>query len=159
MKNFTLTLLVTTLSVLLSGCNAPKEPEFKRLRKLRISGLKKEIVTVSASARFNNPNLVGGKLTHSDIAIEFNGVKLTQITQSHSIDIGADSDFDIPFSAMIEKKKIKAENDKFWRKVLADYLKNDLEVTYTGFVVIDILDTSIKVPFTYTETTGIRDPN
>lgn len=136
---------------LLSSCSGPKSPDFVGLKNVQIDYNVQNKLNLKALAVYNNPNLIGGNLSRTDMKLFIDGVEVSHIQQEESIAIPAQSDFEIPVNITIDPIKLQQENEGLLRNVLKQVLNNDLELRYAGKVYVSIVDREFGIPVDYSE--------
>jgi hypothetical protein len=100
MKN---TLFFLALVLLMSGCSVQKEPIFIKVDNVKVVSFAVDTIKLKATAFFENPNDVGGKISTDEIKIFVNGAEVAQVF-SEEFKVPAKNEFSIPLTAYISTK-------------------------------------------------------
>ena len=154
MKNLTYWLLITCGLYFVTGCSSIQEPEFQKIKHIRISEVTDSFLTLNAEAVFTNPNTLSGRLNSTHLEVSFGSTMVGTIDQNHSIEIPPDTTFIIPLRLVIDRSEVKAQK-RFWIKSLGKMIQHELEVNYKGSIGLQIGRIKFKVPVVYTDYVGI----
>lgn len=149
MKKYSFTLI--SFIIVLSACNKPKEPVFKKLNQVRVNALKKSETMVSANAVYENPNDFGGTLVYTDLDVYLDDIKIARIKQKEDIKIEPNSDFSIPLSIIIDREKLKKENKGWLKSALKQIGSEGANLRFDGYFTVELLSADIDIPMEYTE--------
>lgn len=141
------------LTCLLSGCKLTEKPEFLNIENIRVSESTTSNITVTADARFLNPNDIGGNLKTDNIKIFLNNSEIASVS-TESFDVPAKGEFSIPLTAVIPKDNLFS--NKNLSGLLGGLLSNKITVRYKGDIVYKALGMSYTYTVDETETIKIK---
>ena len=151
MKNLFLIGFTISLFVFTTSCQGPSTPSFEKLEDVKVLKASKNNVILKANALYHNPNSIGGTLTQTQMKILVNDVEVSEINQRHEITVPKQGDFRVPVTIQFNPQKLSKENKGFFRNTIKSFLQKKLKLTYTGKVVIRILNIDFDVPVDYSE--------
>lgn len=151
MKNLFVASLAIVLFGLTIGCQGPVTPSFKNLEDVKMLKASKNNVIIKANAVYHNPNAVGGTLTQTKMKILVNDIEVSEINQRHEIAVPKQSDFKVPVTIQFNPQKLSDENKGFFKNAIKSFFQKNLKLTYTGKVVIRVLNIDFDVPVDYSE--------
>ncbi len=129
------------------SCEAPQEPEFRKLEKVTFNGfsLKKPYtVTLDANAIFHNPNSIGANITEMDLDVYINGQKTNTIRQDVNAKMPAESDFTLPLKLKVPLNTI------FQDLKIQDLLKSqNIQYSLRGHLKVGLGKVEVKIPVDY----------
>lgn len=143
--------------LLMSSCAVPKVPIFLRVDNVKVLRFKSDTIQLKATAFFENPNAVGGKISTNTIKIFVNGVAVAQVF-SKEFKVPATTTFSMPLIAQVSTKKLLSSNKKgLLEGVMSSVMTNkatvrvkgNLEYIIFGFRRSFLVDTTqeIKIKF------------
>jgi hypothetical protein len=97
------------LVLLLASCSIQKEPVFIKVDNVKVLSFALDTIKLKATAFFENPNDVGGKISTDGIKIFVNNVAVAQVF-SEEFKVPAKAAFSIPMTANIATKNILNSN-------------------------------------------------
>jgi hypothetical protein len=97
------------LVLLLASCSIQKEPVFIKVDNVTVLSFATDTIKLKATAFFENPNDVGGKISTDSIKIFVNNVEVAQVF-SEEFKVPAKAAFSIPMTAHIATKNILNSN-------------------------------------------------
>ncbi|WP_040279958.1 NDR1/HIN1-like protein [Psychroserpens damuponensis] len=128
-------ILLLTLTITLVSCSVKEKPIFKGIDNIEVVDSNSEIITLTATALFENPNDVGGNLKSDDISIFVNDIKLAKLS-SESFDVPARKEFTIPLKVDISTDSIlKLRGTDAIGSLISSLLKKEIKVQYKGDIV------------------------
>ncbi len=138
-----------------SACNAPEQPEFKKIENVRIKPKTvdgKIKLLFKGDAILHNPNLLGGTITAMDFDIFIDDKKVSNIKQKLSTEIKGESDFALPLILDFPAKDVF----KDIKTTITDIFKT-MKINYKidGHLTVN-LGTNITVPVTYADVYEIK---
>lgn len=134
--SFFIVLIVITVS-----CSIKKKPVFLKVDNFEIISLASDTIRLKASAFFENPNDIGGKLATDEIKVLIDGVEVAQVS-SDEFKIPARKEFIIPLKVVIPTKKVFDNNkngilggliNSFLSKKIKVQFKGDLKYKVFGY--------------------------
>ena len=145
-----MTLLAFTMTVLLAGCQKPKEDiVLKTIRDVVVDATSDP--TLKANAIFYNPNNMQGKLRNIDVEIFVNGKKAANVKQDYNTKIPARAEFTVPLQVNLAMKEL-GTMETIWG-VLGG---KKFEVRYLGSVRLSYKGVPFKVPVDYKDDVRVR---
>ncbi|WP_299065034.1 hypothetical protein [uncultured Polaribacter sp.] len=154
MKNILYFLL---LFLLVFGCSVQKEPVFIKVDNVKVVSFASDTIKLKATAFFENPNDVGGKISTDDLAVFVNDTEVAQIF-SEDFKVPARDNFSIPLIAHIPTKNFLNSNkngmlegliNSFISQKINVRIKGNLEYVVFGFKRDFLVDKreEIKIKF------------
>ncbi len=154
MKNILYFLL---LFLLVFGCSVQKEPVFIKVDNVKVVSFASDTIKLKATAFFENPNDVGGKISTDDLAVFINDTEVAQIF-SEDFKVPARDNFSIPLIAHIPTKNFLNSNkngmlegliNSFISQKINVRIKGNLEYVVFGFKRDFLVDKreEIKIKF------------
>jgi LEA14-like dessication related protein len=134
--------LILPCICLLSACEMPKEPTFKKIQNLKFDGFGEGKINISGDALFNNPNAFGGTLTGTELDVFIDGEKSGHISQREQIAVPAQSDFSVPIRGALASQGLLG-------KALSFLTKKEMKARFNGYITIKALEVEFKVPVNY----------
>jgi hypothetical protein len=145
------------LVLLIASCSVQKEPVFIKVDNVSILSFAADTIKLKASAFFENPNNVGGKISTDGIKIFVNNIEVAQVF-SEEFKVPAKAAFSIPMTANIATKNILNSNkngvlggllNSFLTNKVNVRIKGNLEYVVFGFKRDFLIDKTaeIKIKF------------
>jgi len=108
-----------------------KKIEYQNVENIKILNLDSKEITLSADAIFNNPNILGGKVTPENIIVYIDEKEITTV-KSKEFKVPAVKEFAVPLEVTIPFNKIPGnENGGLLGAVLGSFSKTH-KVTFKG---------------------------
>ena len=120
--------------LLISSCTLTSEPDFIKLDDYKIVHLNKKKLELNANAYFYNPNDVGCEVIKTEVKLLVNGLEVSEVNQSKTIELEADNEFYIPMNVSIPLEKISKNKSGIFGGLLSTILSQNLVIKYEGFV-------------------------
>ena len=89
------------LAITLFSCTLTQEPDFIKLDDYKIITLNKKEVKLGTNAYFKNPNDVGCEVVSTDIEVFVNGLAVSKVNQTASINLESNNEFNIPLTVKV----------------------------------------------------------
>lgn len=147
------TVIFLGLILIFYSCSVQKSPVFIKVDDIEIINISSDTIRLSASAYFNNPNNVGGKVFTDDIKVSINGAEVAQVS-SDVFKVPANKDFAMPLKVAIPTKSL-FENSKngilggllnsILNKSVNVQFKGNLNYVVLGFKKEFIIDTTEEI--------------
>jgi len=153
LNTYFLATIAIAFSLLFTSCSAPSIPEYSKFKITKIKRIDKKW-QISGNATFMNKNSFGGNVKACDIDVYIDDVLASHISQTVKVNIDAEKEFSVPVVCTIDSKKIRKENKGFLKKVVKGLLGEKVDLRYDGNFVVDLMGTSVKIPFEYEEKVG-----
>ncbi|GAB7257246.1 hypothetical protein OBPA_17110 [Polaribacter sp. OB-PA-B3] len=139
------------------GCSVQKEPVFIKVDNVKVVSFASDTIKLKATAFFENPNDVGGKISTDDLAVFVNDTEVAQIF-SEDFKVPARDNFSIPLIAHIPTKNFLNSNkngmlegliNSFISQKINVRIKGNLEYVVFGFKRDFLVDKreEIKIKF------------
>ena len=135
----------------LISCSAVKEPVFKKMKDLRVEEMSANLITLTATANYYNPNPVKCTLVGTDIGVFIDDKEIGRINETSAVSIKSNSDFDIPVKISFPPKKLLEGNGGLLSTVITAFLDKQVDVKYDGSITLDFAGVKIRVPVNYEE--------
>ncbi|WP_459743030.1 hypothetical protein [Polaribacter sp. OB-PA-B3] len=143
--------------LLVFGCSVQKEPVFIKVDNVKVVSFASDTIKLKATAFFENPNDVGGKISTDDLAVFVNDTEVAQIF-SEDFKVPARDNFSIPLIAHIPTKNFLNSNkngmlegliNSFISQKINVRIKGNLEYVVFGFKRDFLVDKreEIKIKF------------
>lgn len=143
MKN---SLYFTVLIFIISSCAVHKQPIFIKIDTLKISSFSRDTIRLKATAFFENPNNIGGKISTDEIKVIVNGTEVAQVF-SEEFKVPAKKEFSIPLTVIIPANKVfKNNKNGILGGLLNSFLKKSIEVQFKGDLKYKVFGFSSTYP-------------
>nr|WP_321224624.1 LEA type 2 family protein [uncultured Psychroserpens sp.] len=144
-------ILLLTVTITMMSCSVNEKPIFKGIEDIEVVDSNSQIITLTATALFENPNDVGGNLKSDDISIYVNDIKLAKLS-SESFDVPARKEFTIPLKVDISTDSIlKMRGTDAIGSLLSSLINKQIKVQYKGDIVYKTFGFSYTYPIDETE--------
>jgi hypothetical protein len=151
MKN---TLFFFAFILLMSNCSVQKEPLFIKVDQIKILSFAADTIKLKATAFFENPNAVGGKISTDEIKIFVNGAEVAQVF-SEEFKVPAKNKFSIPLIACISTKDMLGSNKGgIFRGLLNSLITNKVNIRIKGSLEYVVF--GYKKDFSFDKTEEIK---
>ena len=140
------TILFSINLLLILACERPQEPEFLRMKDVKVSNLSFQEVTIEGNAEFRNPNPYGITLTNVDLDIGVEGKKVGNIRQTEKAEIPAKKDFEIPVVANVKTSDLSMDLLGSALSLLGKKSDKKIDVTYQGTITVEAMGVPIQIP-------------
>jgi len=140
-------LAILLLLLVLNACNMMKAPEFIGISNIDIQKNVQEKTVLIAYAKFNNPNLLGGKFKIKDIKVFVNDKYFANLN-SDVYKVPVKKDFEIPLEVNFDASFFKKKGNLL--DAISNALSNKLKVQYKGkiYYVSHKLNIPYNIDFT-----------
>ena len=136
MKNF---LYFTVLFIFISSCSVQKQPIFLKVDNVKVASFTGDTIRLQATAFFENPNDVGGKISTDEIKVIVNGAQVAQVS-SEAFKVPARKEFAIPLIVIIPANKVfKNNKNGILGGLLTSFLKKSIKVQFKGEIKYKVL--------------------
>jgi LEA14-like dessication related protein len=144
-------ILLLTLTITIFSCSVKEPPIFKGVEDIEVVDSNAQLITLKATAFFENPNDVGGNLKSDDISIYVNDMKLAKLS-SESFKVPARKEFTIPLKVDISTDSIlKIRGTDAISSLFNSLLNKEIKVQYKGTIVYKTFGISYTYPVDETE--------
>jgi LEA14-like dessication related protein len=138
-------ILLLTVTISIMSCTVKEKPIFIGIEDIEVVDSNSQLITLKATALFENPNDVGGNLKSDDISIYVNDIKLAKLS-SESFDVPARKEFTIPLKVDISTYSIlKISGTDAISSIISSLLKKEIKVQYKG----DLIYKTFGFSYTY----------
>ena len=135
-------LLTLLFGLGLASCTNVKEPEFRRVEKLRLKKLGLSETTIGFQATYFNPNNFGVAVKEAEADVYIDSVYIGKFLQDSSVQVQKNADFSVPFSGKISlATALKID--------LKDIGNRDILLRAQGSVKVGKAGIFVNKPFTY----------
>lgn len=134
-------LLLTILSVV--SCSRPEEPEFVRMKNLKVEEFTEEAVKISGTAILYNPNSFAITAKEADVAVTVNDQAVGKAKQIAEVNVPAKSEFEIPLNATFAPEEVY---DNLLSGLIGYIMKGEFDVHYKGVIRIKVSGVVFRVP-------------
>ncbi len=134
-------LLLTVLSV--ASCSRPEEPEFVRMKNLKVEEFTEEVVKISGTAILYNPNNFAITAKEADVEVTVNDQAVGKAKQIAEVNVPAKSEFEIPLNANFAPEEIY---DNLLSGLIGYIMKGEFDVHYKGVIRIKVSGVVFRVP-------------
>lgn len=148
-RNFTFLIFFT----LVFNCSVKEKPEFLGLDNIKILDSNIKNITLSADAKFNNPNDVGGNLKADNLTIYINKIEVAKFS-SEEFKVPSKENFEIPLTVTIATDSII--DKKSLGSLLGSLILQKLEVHYMGEIKYKVLGYSSTYDVDKTQNVKIK---
>jgi LEA14-like dessication related protein len=139
-----------------ASCSGPKEPEFRKMIKIKVEEASLQNIKITANAVYYNPNVIGVTINQSDVFVKANGFEVGKIDMQQPEKIYAKTEFEIPVEVNFPPSKILERESGLLGGLLSTYLDRKIELEYAGTVTMEIGGIKFKVPVKYEETVDLK---
>ncbi|SHH77367.1 LEA type 2 family protein [Winogradskyella jejuensis] len=126
MKRF---ILISAFFSLLFNCTVTEKPEFLGVENIKVLDSNIKTITLSADAKFLNPNDVGGTLKTDDLSVLINDTEVARF-ETKSFDVPSKKSFTIPLTVTVATDSIV--DKKSIGGLLGSLISQRLKVQYKG---------------------------
>lgn len=124
---------------LISSCSIQKQPIFLKVDDVKVSSFTGDTIRVQATAFFENPNDVGGKISTDEIKVIVNGAHVAQVS-SEAFKVPARKEFSVPLTVVIPANKVfKNNKNGILGGLLTSFLKKSIKVQFKGEIKYKVL--------------------
>ena len=141
-------LAILFLLLALNACNVMKAPEFKGISNIDIKKNAQGKTVLVAYAKYNNPNLLGGKFKIKDIKVFVNDKYFANLN-SESYKVPGKKDFEVPLEVNFDASFFKKKGNLL--DAISNALKNKLKVQYKGKIYYVSHKLNIPYAIDYTQ--------
>lgn len=143
MRFFRLKYYFLPVFVLLTSCTRPIEPEFVRMKNLKVETFTEEEVTLTGAAILYNPNSFTITVKEIDVFVRVNDHAVGKAKQIGEVIVPAKAQFEVPLNASFAPEEVY---DNLLSGLINYIMKGEFEVYYTGVIVIKVSGFIFKVP-------------
>lgn len=143
MKHFKIIIILFGVSLILNGCGFDDPIVFRGVDSVKVLGVKDGKLNLEATARFYNPNSIGGKLKRVDIAVKMGDDILAEVVQKENFKIGKESDFNVPFVAEVSMDQLK---QGFLGNLMAILGRKKINLRFVGEIKVSSFGVTRTVP-------------
>lgn len=144
-------ILLLTLTISIVSCSIKEKPIFLDIEDIKIAHSDSKIISLTATARFKNPNDVGGNLKSDNIAILINDIQLAKVS-SKSFDIPAKKEFTVPLNVDISTDSIlNIKGSDALSSLVQSLINKEIKVQYKGDLVYKTFGFSYTYPIDKTK--------
>jgi hypothetical protein len=141
-------LAILFLLLALNACNVMKAPEFKGISNIDIKKNAQGKTVLVAYAKYNNPNLLGGKFKIKDIKVFVNDKYFANLN-SESYKVPGKKDFEVPLEVNFDASFFKKKGNIL--DAISNALQNKLKVQYKGKIYYVSHKLNIPYAIDYTQ--------
>ncbi|MBT8273709.1 MAG: hypothetical protein KJO77_07880 [Bacteroidia bacterium] len=146
-------LILLTFCLLCFHCSVSEKPDFLGVENIKVLEAHAEIITVSADAKFRNPNDIGGKLRADGIKVFINDVETATLT-TEDFEVPSKDLFTIPL--VVEVPTDSIFNRKSIGGLLGSLLSEKVKVQYKGSIKYKVFGFSHTYAIDQTEDVKIK---
>lgn len=144
-------ILLLTLTISIVSCTIKEKPIFLGIEDIKVANSNSKIISLAATARFKNPNDVGGNLKSDAISILINDIQLAKVS-SESFDVPAKKEFTIPLNVDISADSLlNIKGSDAISSLLQSLIKKQIKVQYKGDLVYKTFGFSYTYPIDKTK--------
>ncbi len=130
------------LAIVFTGCVQVKEPEFRKIEKLRLKNFGITEGVIAFNATYYNPNNFGVSVKEAEADVYIDSVYLGKFVQDSVVQVNKNADFSIPLSGKITlATALKID--------LEDIEKRDILLKAIGSVKVGKAGVFVNKPFEY----------
>lgn len=130
-------------------------PYYKTMQAVRVTRFTKDKITVAANVVCYNPNKVGCRLAGCDFEVFANGVKVSDVKQNLSTNVGAEAEFLIPLKVDFSPKKIFKPIELIGA-ALTGLQSRSIKLRYLGTVDVGLAGQDIPIAVDYSESIPLK---
>lgn len=144
-------ILLLTLTISIVSCTIKEKPIFLGIDDIKVANSNSKIISLAATARFKNPNDVGGNLKSDAISILINDIQLAKVS-SESFDVPAKKEFTIPLNVDISTDSLlDIKGSDALSSLLQSLINKQIKVQYKGDLVYKTFGFSYTYPIDKTK--------
>ncbi len=118
---------------------------------IKVANSNSKIISLAATARFKNPNDVGGNLKSDAISILINDIQLAQVN-SESFDVPAKKEFTVPLNVDISTDSILSiKSSDAISSLVQSLINKQIKVQYKGNLIYKTFGFSHNYPIDKTK--------
>lgn len=142
--------------VLLISCSINEKPIFVNVDNFKVVDATSKKISITASAHFENPNDVGGKLETDGIKVLVNDVEMAEM-KSEAFEVPARKEFIVPMAVDIPLDSLQKKLDtNFLANLIGTLLSQKMKVQFKGKIKYKVLGYSNYYDIDETETIKIK---
>lgn len=143
---------LTLLSLLILACSRPEEPEFIRMKNLKVEEFSEENVTISGAAMLFNPNTFTVTVKEIDIEVRVNDQAVGKAKQIGEVKVPPKAEFEVPMNASFAPEEVY---DNLLSGLINYIMKGEFDVYYKGYIKIKVSGVMFKVPVDHKATVKV----
>ncbi len=144
-------ILLLTVVISITSCTIKEKPVFIGIEDIKVANSNSKIISLAATARFKNPNDVGGNLKSDAISILINDIQLAQVN-SESFDVPAKKEFTVPLNVDISTDSILSiKSSDAISSLVQSLINKQIKVQYKGNLIYKTFGFSHNYPIDKTK--------
>lgn len=136
---------------IITSCTVSSEPKFVKIDNIYPQKVSLLGVELTSDAIFYNPNDIGCELVATDISVLVNGNEVGKANQAKNIEITSKGEFTIPLKISFSPMKIIESKEELLNNSLSNLLKQKVEITYKGTIMLKKAGISFEIPIDKTD--------
>lgn len=141
-----------SILLLTVGCSTPEQPEFVRIKNLKVQEFTEEDINLTGAAVLFNPNSYSITVKEIDVFVRVNDQAVGKVNQVGEVKVPANSEFEIPLNVRFAPQEVF---DNLLSGLISYIMKGEFEVHYKGFIRIKVSGWVFKVPLDHTASVKI----
>jgi LEA14-like dessication related protein len=133
---------LTLLTILLLGCNTPKELEYREFRNFSVQKIGFSTTSIKLDMVYYNPNGFALQLKRTELDVFVNGVLLGHTSQEYQITVPKREQFIIPITMEVDMKNLLKNS-------LISFFNKEVQVKVTGSIKVGKANVFISFPVNY----------
>lgn len=130
-------------ALIMLACSRPEEPEFVRMKNLKVDEFTEKEVNISGAAILYNPNRFPITVKEIDVSVKVNDQAVGKAKQIGEVKVPARSEFEIPLNASFAPEEVY---DNLLSGLIGYIMKGEFDVYYKGYIRIKVSGVVFKVP-------------
>ena len=135
------------LLLLAVACSKPAQPEFVRVKNLKVQEFTEQDINLIGTAVLFNPNSYSITVKEIDVFVKINDQAVGKVNQVGEVKVPANSEFEIPLNVRFAPQEVF---DNLLSGLISYIMKGEFEVHYKGFIRIKVSGLVFKVPLDHT---------
>ena len=138
------------------GCSVTKKPVFLKVDDVKVVSFKMDTLRLGATAYFENPNDVGGKISTDEIKVIVNGAELAQVS-SEEFKVPSRKQFSVPLTVVVPAKRVFENNrNGLLGGLINSFLNKSIKVQFKGDLKYKVMGFSKVYPINQTKEIKLR---
>ncbi|MFV9551330.1 hypothetical protein [Algibacter sp. PT7-4] len=146
-------IILSTICIVLVNCSVNEKPQFIGVENIKVLKSTSKHITLTANAKFINPNDIGGKLQTDEIKVFVNNNEMASIS-TKSFEVPAKKEFSIPLKTNISTDSLFS--NKNLSGLLGSLFSKKVKVQYKGQIKYKVLGFSHYYNIDQTEDVKIK---
>ena len=149
---------VLFLSLIVFSCTFTEQPNFIKIKNVRVQKANLSKVIINADALFENLNDIGGNLELNKLEVFANNIKVSNIS-TKKFKVPIKDNFSIPIKVSFSPKQIFDDHKKGFPSNIFKSIKNkQVTILYKGVITYSLGDFSYDYNINYSQKIALKKP-